>query len=131
MAIEIPRKDFVWQQGEDGEISLVYKAGDPAEPVDLTGYKLRMDIRASGGSTPLYTFNSDDADAETPDEAVLTADGEINIVIPRTVSLPAGPLASTIGQALNYDIFVRNPDGKQKKFLKGTVTIEASETLWT
>lgn len=127
----IPTYNFIWQQGEDGQINMVYSAGDPPTPVNLTGYSLRMDVTVPGGSTPLYTFNTNDSVGGTVDEATLDAAGNINIVVPRSVSLPAGELAGYIGQPLNYDIFLRDATGKQTKILKGTLKYEVSVTLWT
>jgi hypothetical protein len=133
----IPEYDFVWQQGEDGLINITYSID--GVPVNLTGYKLRMDIRSTATGTILYTFNSDDI-VETPsvdvtgasdNEATLTSGGAINIVVPRTASLTGGTLANNIGESLAYDIFLRDTANKQRKILKGTVTIEASITRWT
>lgn len=135
MATEIPQYDFIWQQGADGEISLVYKINDVV--VDLTGWKLRMDVRSPTG-TLLFTFNSDDIVGEpgadvtgsADNEATLNADGEIYVVVPRAASLGDGPLASFLDTALPYDIFLRDATNKQRKILKGTITLEASTTRW-
>lgn len=130
----VPIEDLTWQQGEDGEISMDYTDADDA-PVNLTDYNLRMDIVNDTG-TKLYTFNTEDADPSVgqteADEATLGADGSIYIVVPRGESLTGGSLFNQIDVALHYDIFLRTPDpnGKQKKILKGTVTIEKSYTLW-
>lgn len=135
----VPTQDYVWQQGEDGEISLVYK-DSASQPIDLTGWSLRMDIAATSGR--LYTFNSvtiDDLnadeildDSDTTIEATLGADGSIYISVPREETLPGGTLYDYLDQALSYDIFLRDAQTtpKQKKILKGTITIERSVTLW-
>lgn len=128
----IPTKDFRWQQGEDQPINLKYAVSINNEKtyVDLTGYSLRMDIR---GGTATYSINSEDSDPETVDEATLNyggVNGVIRIVVPRSASLGSGTLVPGIGQALAYDIFLRDPDGLQKKILKGTIIIEASTTIW-
>lgn len=138
LIMAVPSYDYVWQQGEDGEINLVYRSGKPAAPVDLTGYELRMDIRNATGDL-LYTFNSEDivevpsvdATGTADNEAVLGADGSINIVVPRTASLGTGPLVGEIGNPLQYDVFLRNAQNRQKKILRGTITLEASQTRWT
>jgi hypothetical protein len=131
----IPTYAFVWQQGEDGQINMNYTQNDVA--VDLTGYKLRMDIR-SQSDTLLYTFNSSDI-TEVPsvdnvgagdNEAVLGSDGTINIVIPRAASLGSGPLAAHLDEPLSYDVFLRDTANLQRKILRGTITIEPSETRW-
>jgi hypothetical protein len=127
---EVPHYDFRWQQGEDGEIYIIYKFGLPPAPIDLTGYSLRMDIKAAGTVGPVYTVNSADDDAETEDEVTLGEDGLIEILVPRVASLPGGPLANKIEQTLTFDIFLRNPENRQKKILTGTVYFDPSNTLW-
>jgi hypothetical protein len=138
--------NYTWAQGEDLVMSLVYKSGPLGEeaPVDLTGYSLRMDIALTDG-TRVYTFNSDaiaDVDPETvgdtPDtnlEVTLGAAGEINITVPRSVTLPGGgayPYLDAEPPVLiyNYDIFLRDTVDKQKKILQGQISIEKSVTLW-
>lgn len=133
--MSVPTEDFIFQQGEDGEISLVYK-DDAGVGIDLTGYELRMDIVGPTG-TRLYTFNSDgvtDPVEDIIDEATLNngaVNGAIYIVIDRTETLSGGALFSFLDTALNYDIFLRDASGKQKRILKGTVTIESAYTLWS
>jgi len=126
MDMVVPTYNFTWQQGEDAVINLTYKVN--GTPVDLTGYSLRMDV--VGANQVSYTFNTQDQDPETVDEVILGSDGSINIELPRSVTLPNGPLFNAVGQALEYDVFLRTPANKQSKILKGTVTIEASKTLW-
>lgn len=131
--MSVPTHDFLWQQGEDGIIPIVYKDSNN-NPVDLTGASLRMDVAAQGSNSPLYTFNSSEVDDELDpdsDEATLGgAAGTINIVVPRSVTLGTGALSSSIGSALVYDIFLRRADGTQKKLLSGTITIAPSVTKW-
>lgn len=130
--MSVPTKDFVWQQGEDGEINMVYKRDGLA--VDLTGYNVRMDVKANNNDTPLFTFNTTGADTggevTSGDEATLNAQGEIHVVVPRAASLTGGQLFNYLDTALNYDIFLRDDQNRQKKILKGTITIEKSTTLW-
>ena len=137
----IPTYDIVWQEGEDGNINIIYRQN--GTPVNLTGYKLRMDVRAAPVAPAtvgaiLYTFNSDDI-VEIPsvdvtgnadNEAVLNSSGEINVVVPRATSLGTGPFATHIGEALSYDIFLRDTSNKQRKILKGTIILEPSTTKW-
>lgn len=135
----VPIQNYVWQQGEDLVISLVYKEGqtDAEVPVDLTGYKLRMDICDSNG--PLFSFNSDDFTDGTLDnigaadnEAVLGVDGSINISVPRSLTLAGGAVFNAMSTTplFNYDIFLRDPQDKQHPILRGTITVEKSYTLW-
>lgn len=138
--------NYTWEQGEDLVLSMLYKQGPVGAevPVDLTGYQLRMDIVTPAGERK-YTFNSDaiiDVDPTTPElegdteeEAVLGADGSIAITIPRTLTLPGGEVYDDITatppvNTFNYDVFLRDPSDKQKKILKGTITVEKSVTLW-
>ena len=128
----IPQHNFTWQQGEDAVISLTYK-DDSGNPIDLTGYSVRMEVAAPGSNSG-YTFNTDDSDPETVDEIVEPgSDGVILITIPRSVTLPTptpGALVGHVGSVVEYDVFLRNVSGKQKKILRGTISIEASKTLW-
>lgn len=125
-------KNFIWQQGEDGEINLRYSVmvGEDKTYVDLTDYSLRMDIV---GTDANYSLNSEDSNPATEDEVTLNYNGElgrIRIVVPREASIGAGTLTPGIGEALTYDIFLRNPEGLQKKIMRGTIIIEASTTIW-
>lgn len=120
MTNDIPSVDYTWQQGADGEINLVYKSGNPLAPVNLTGYSLRMDINNTTGQ-----LNYSVTDAE------LREDGTILIFVPHTLTLANGMFANSIEQTLNYDIFLREPNGRQKKILRGTIYYESSQTLWT
>lgn len=146
--------NYTWQQGEDLILSMLYKEGPVGAevPINLTGYDLRMDIVGPDGLRR-YTFNSSevaDVDPETPTlepdsttEATLGTEGQVTIAIPRALTLPTGELwaditATTPILTFQYDVFLRNvsgtpgtiPVGKQKKILKGTITVEKSVTLW-
>jgi hypothetical protein len=129
----VPTYDVLWQQGEDGEINMIYSYN--GAPVDLTGYSLRMDVRNAAGAQ-LFVFNSSDVSdpldsvGTADNEAVLGSDGSINILIPRAASLGSGPFANMMGEELSYDIFLRSPANKQRKILKGTIIFEASATRW-
>lgn len=133
--------NWTWQEGEDLIMSLIYKAGPTGSevPIDLTGYQLRMDI--VDNTERLFTFNSDDIDESGVDivgtadnEATLGSDGTINIVVPRSLTLPGGAVAlKFVGISpltLSYDIFLRNPAGLQSKILRGSITVERSYTKW-
>lgn len=136
--------DFTWQQGEDLTIQLIYKEGpqDEEVAVNLIGWQLRMDVVDDNGV--IFTFNSDDIDSNSTDpvvdqpgpddnEAVLNSDGSINILIPRTLTLPGGVVANRLlvdNNTFNYDIFLRNPAGQQWPILRGKIVVEKSYTLW-
>lgn len=136
----VPTYNYTWGQGEDLTINLIYKSGPPGAeaPVDLTGYALRMDVASDAGRK--FTFNSDDIADEAVDvvgpgdnEAVLGTDGSIAITVPRSLTLPGGAVYDDIVAENNvffYDIFLRDTSGKQKKILRGQITVEPSYTLW-
>jgi hypothetical protein len=139
--------NYTWAQGEDLTIEMVYSTGpEGAEtPQDLSAYSARMDIVGLDG-VRRYTLNSDpitdvdpilvgdQADAVT-EIVTLSVDGEIGIEVPRSLTLPGGALYADITAnppllTFNYDVFLRDASNKQKKILKGTITVEKSYTLW-
>lgn len=148
-----PTQNFLWGQGEDLNVVLRYKEGateETAVTIDLsTGYEVRMDIVASDDRARLYTFNSaaladvDPGAGTVPDNTVETVltngagnEPNINITVPRSLTLPGGPVYERMAgnpplTTFFYDIFLRNTNtNKQHKILTGTITIEGSYTLW-
>lgn len=140
-------KDYTWDQGADGEVSFIYKTGTTTAtvtPVNLTGYTLRMDLSIDGtnpATDRIWTFNSADDAGPIPidypgaadNEATLGADGSVYVLVPRALSLTGGAIYTKMQAGIynfKYDIFLRNPAGKQKKILEGRVTIVPSVTLW-
>lgn len=146
--------NVTWVQGQDLDLSMMYKEGatvDTAIPVDLsTGYTMRMDIVDSTG-TRLWTFNSDPADDQEPDdssEATLSnavGTSNIDIRVDRGLTLPGGALFTSITAdppVLTFfsDIFLRaatwtddprvSTVGKQWKIATLTIAVEKSYTLW-
>ena len=143
--MSVPTHDYEWEQGADLVIPLVYKTGSPGAetPTDLTAYSLRMDISSLGAR--IYTFNSADitdldgtgpgTTGDTTKEAVLGADGTINIAVPRILTLPgpSGVIYTEMASNRNifdYDIFLRDAADKQLKILSGKITVNKSVTLW-
>ena len=146
--------NFIWPQGEDLDIKLIYKEGPVGSEVvvDLsTGYSLRMDITVPTTKERIYTFNTEtlaDVDpitsgsqADTVVEGVLSSGASstpnITISVPRSLTLPmTGAIyvkytAATPISVFDYDIFLRHvASDKQAKILSGTITIEDSKTLW-
>lgn len=137
--------NYTWDQGEDLEISLVYKEGPAGSPtaVNLTNYQVRMDIRSvSVAGSRTWTFNSSDISGEpladsvgvSDNEIVLGSDGSIKITVPRSLTLPGGsiyPLLENANSAMFvYDVFLRNGSNKQKKIMTGAITVNRSVTLW-
>lgn len=146
----VPTHAYQWEQGTDLVLKLIYRTGPDAQnmtPVDLTGYDVRMDIRATNASgAHVWTFNSADIvdvdpvtpgdQADTVHEAVLGVDGSIEITVPRSLTLPDGAIydqmiADPPVTVFVYDIILRDGAGKQSKILSGTISINASVTLWT
>lgn len=129
-----PIHNYLWPQGEDLVVSLLYKEGPPGEevPIDLSAHTVRMDIVTPTGNS-VFTFNT--GEQADPDEIVAQADGYVRITVPRSLTLPGGAIyALMTGPSgilvYNYDIFLRDPSLKQRKLFRGTVTIEPSHTLW-
>lgn len=138
--------NYEWNQGEDLLIALVYKSGPvgSAEPVDLNLYSFRMDIVAPDGKV-LTVSNDDtisDTDPYTPGaqedstyEVTMNNLGEIRIDLSRALTLPGGAFykyltANPAVKNFSYDMFLRDNNGKQKKIMAGTITIERSVTHW-
>lgn len=137
--------NYVWEQGEDLIIRIVYKEGPEGAPVavDLTGYSLRMDMRkVNTDGIRVWTFNSDDIIGEpladdvgaADNEITLGADGSIEIVVSRLLTLPGGSIFTELQAGTTqfvYDMFLRNPQDQQKKILTGVISINKSITLWS
>lgn len=141
----VPVQNYTIEQGDDATISLVYQTGPLGAEVapNLTsGYSVRMDIRtASVSGDRVWTFNSADIPGEpeadttgvADNEATLGTAGQINITVPRALSLAGGAIFDKIvanNLVFAYDLFIRTPDGKQRKLLQGTLTYNKSVTLW-
>ncbi len=138
--------DYTWEQGDDLTISLVYKTGPEGAtvPVDLTGYKFRMDITATDGK--VLTVLNDEAIADTDPfisgsqadntfEVTMDSVGNIAIVLSRALTLPNGAFypylnANPNQKIFSYDMFIRSGAGVQKKILGGSITINKSITMW-
>lgn len=139
--------NYEWNQGEDLLIALVYKSGPvgSSEPVDLSLYSFRMDIVAPNGKV-LSVINDDsiadtdpyqaEAQGDTSYEVTMNNVGEIRIDLSRALTLPGGAFykyltANPAVKTFSYDMFLRDNNGKQKKIMAGTITIERSVTHWT
>jgi hypothetical protein len=138
--------NYEWNQGEDFLIALVYKSGPvgSAEPVDLNLYSFRMDIVAPNGK--VLSVVNDETIADTDPyvagaqedatyEVTMNNLGEIRIDLSRALTLPGGAFykylnANPSVKTFSYDMFLRDNNGKQKKIMAGTITIERSVTHW-
>lgn len=142
--------NYTWNQGEDLLIALVYKSGPvgSSEPVDLNLYSFRMDIVGPDGRvlsvandqtiTDADPYMTGDQTDSGPFEVELNADdviGSIRIDLARSLTLPGGVFYKYINanppiRVFSYDMFLRDNNGKQKKLMQGTITIERSVTHW-
>lgn len=140
--MSVAEQNWTWEQGADLVMSMIYRTGPQGEetPVDLSDYSLRMDVVYNG--TRMFTFNSSDIPGDTSvdqvgpadNEATLGNDGTIRIAVPRSLTLEGGALFDSIVPnsilVLQYDIFLRDGSGLQFKLMKGTISVNPSETLW-
>lgn len=135
-----------WDEGSDLNIAIVYKTGPSGAEVvvDLSTYKLRMDITSPDGKvltvlndeaiadTDMFTAGSQ---ADTSYEVTLGTVGEISIALSRNLTLPGGSFyrytsANPAITAFEYDIFLRDISGKQKKIVYGVINVVKSVTKW-
>lgn len=95
------------------------------EPVDLTGWKARMQIRTKAGGTVLLTLSSDPAD---------NAEGEIEIDVPGSalvIKLSAAQTAALSWNGGVYDLEGIRPDGAVVSILApSTVVVGQEVTVW-
>lgn len=138
--------NYEWNQGEDLLIALVYKSGPIGEavPVDLNLYAFRMDIVGPDGKVLTVANDENIADSDPyttgnqPDtqyEVTLKNTGEIRIDLSRALTLPGGVFYKYLSsnppvRTFSYDMFLRDNNGKQKKIMAGTITVERSVTHW-
>lgn len=138
--------NLAWDEGSDLLVSITYKSGpEGAEvPVDLSLYKMRMDI--SGPDGKILTVLNDEAitdidpfttgaQGDTNYEVTLGVAGQISITLSRNLTLPGGSIyrytsANPSTTNFNYDIFLRDSSDKQKKIVYGTITVVKSVTKW-
>jgi len=139
----IPTYDAVWEQGEDFVMNILYKENDV--PFDFTDHIIRMDLAQGNNNSVVFTLNSEDVEGldgegnpvdtagSTDNEISLDANGNITIVISRALTLPGGIIGDRIltNNKYAYDMFLRDPSGKQRKILVGSITVNKSVTLWT
>lgn len=138
--------DFIWPQGEDLTLSILYERGNDEStlsPVDLSGQDARMDIRGSDRAL-LITLNSvdiEDTDPEQPGnqpdthhEITLDAFGNITVFCNRSYSLPGGgvyPYIVAGNNIFDYDLFIRGTAGDQFQLVHGKILVTRSATLWS
>ncbi len=103
-------------QGETFSLAVQWLSGDVA--TDLTGASVKMQIRASVGSTVLQTFSN-----TTSGLTIDVATGTITLDVSATVSA-----AWTFTHAL-YDILVTLPSGVTKRLLEGDIYVSQQVTV--
>jgi hypothetical protein len=98
-------------QGETFSLSLIWKTGDPATPVDLTGYAARMMIRREYQSpSPLLSL--------THTSGIALGGAQGTIVITLTAAQTA---AMSAGRAV-YDAELVSPAGIVTNIVRGVLT---------
>lgn len=110
--------NLVINQGATYSKRVVWKAGSPAIPVNLSGFSAAMQIRRSlSSSTPVLTLTSAGGDiALEPSTGAIT----INISSEETKKLPAGRYV--------YDLETTGLGGEITRLMKGTATVSAEVT---
>jgi hypothetical protein len=135
-----------WDEGSDLSVAITYMSGPTGAEaiVDLTAYKLRMDISGPDGKvlsvlndelitdTDLFTAGSQ---TDSTYEVTMNAVGEISITLSRNLNLPGGPFyrytaANPSVTSFDYDIFLRDSSNRQKKIVYGVINVVKSVTKW-
>lgn len=106
-------------QGETLRRTMVWKAGAPAVPVDLTGCTARMQVRSEVGS-PDVLLELTTANGHIEIEPL---DGEITLLLSA-----AETAAITSWQRGVYDLEVVHSDGSVRRLLEGSVKVKPEVT---
>lgn len=115
--------DITIYQGADW--ALTYTWTDDGDPVDLTGYHARMQIKKdwSKGTRPYITLGD-----ESPLSG-LSIQGEGPGTIPATMTATeTEELPATDEQLWVYDLRITDPAGKVSRLVQGTVTVSPRVT---
>lgn len=125
------RYNFSLARGKTFSIKFVRKAGDPAEPVDLTGWKVRAEFReidgqygTSGVSTLLLALPDEDGNGLTLSDAV---NGEISLYLSAANTLLLDEENEPTQIAYEIELYNDDdPDDVQVQgFLTGVITVVA------
>jgi hypothetical protein len=116
------KKDLYIEQGTTYRLSVQWAtpnpvASKPPDPVNLTGYTARLQIRKAQ-QTPVLV----DATTETGEIEVLGTLGTL------LVTLSATQTTNLNMRTLKYDLEVESPDGEVDRLLEGAVTVSANIT---
>jgi len=116
------KKDLYVEQGSTYRLGLQWvtlsdEPGEPAEPVDLTGYKARLQMRKAQQQPALISASTETGEFEI--------DGPTGTV--RLVLSPDQTNDLSI-KSLKYDLEVESPDGEVDRLLEGSVTVSPNIT---
>jgi hypothetical protein len=105
-------------QGETFAFPMVWKAGDPALPVDVTGCSARMQVRSVVGSADvLLELTTANGRIELGD-----TDGAI------TLNLSAEETAALAWRNGVYDLEVVHADSRVRRLLEGSIKVKPEVT---
>lgn len=114
--------DLIIYQGATFRKPFTWAAGDPAVPVDLTGWKIRMHIRGKI-KDPVVIL---ELTSEPDNNRIRISDdpetGSFEIYI------SAADTASLSFNSAVYDLELENPDGEVVRLLKGEVSLDPEVT---
>lgn len=106
-------------QGETFSKVFTWKTGDPKNPVDLTGYTARMQIRKKYGSTVVLL-------SLTTENGGVTLGGVAGTII---LNISAADTSSIDWTAGVYDLELISAGGIVKRLLQGTIKISPEVTV--
>ena len=104
-------------KGQDLEEEFTYKAGEPAVPVNLTGYSARMQIKKSYASAAVATLTTENGGI-----VLGGATGKVGLYLGNAAT---SALAITAGV---YDLELVAPSGRVRRFMMGEVEVSPEVT---
>jgi len=111
-------EDLVINQGEDWSYKWVVLDPVTGDPMDISGWTAKGEIRERPGSPVLYTWT-------TGSNITLTALGECIISVPSAAS----SAWTWVGITARYDIELTNLSSKKVRLAEGEVTVSLEVTL--
>lgn len=114
----VAKYNFTIYQGETFDKTLTWKTGDPKNPVDLTGYTARMQIRKKYGSSILLELTTENSRI-----SLGTTAGTIQIII------SASDTAAIDWSSAIYDLELISGSGIVKRLLQGTIKVSREVTV--
>lgn len=114
----LAQADFTIVQGADTQVTFRYLAGDPATPIDLSGYTARAQFRAGYGGGLWLTL-------ATGAGLTLDASGYITITIPHAITETPDWDGRSSGV---WDLELTDGNGAVERFLEGTVVVSHDVT---